>query len=79
MRQRVTLCTFLVLMLVFSAGALADELEKKVLDESMFDEIGEHGGTYTLHLGASPESFNVYGIIDAATYTITDQFLDALI
>ncbi|MFW5988001.1 MAG: ABC transporter substrate-binding protein [bacterium] len=72
-----SLILFLVLGLSISAGA--QELEKKILDDMYFDEIGEYGGTFTLSTTSAPESFNPYGSLDAATYTVALKFLDALV
>ncbi|WP_295816050.1 ABC transporter substrate-binding protein [uncultured Deinococcus sp.] len=40
---------------------------------------GKSGGTYTLPLGDSPQTFNYYGAIDNNTYTVLNNVLESLV
>ena len=50
-----------------------------VIDSALFEEIGTKGGELVLGLSSSPRSFNFYGIIDNAAYTILYNILDPLV
>ncbi len=50
-----------------------------VMDPALFEEIGRKGGELVLGLSSSPRSFNFYGIIDNAAYTILYNILDPLV
>jgi peptide/nickel transport system substrate-binding protein len=45
----------------------------------MFQEIGKKGGVYTLPLGAAPQSFNYFGVIDNNAYTVLNNVFDRLL
>lgn len=79
MKKFVSLILILILFLSLSTSIGAQELDKKILDDLFFNEIGESGGTFTLSTGTAPESFNPYGSLDATTYTVALKFLDALV
>mgnify|MGYP001191700762 FL=1 len=50
-----------------------------VMDPALFEEVGTKGGELVLGLSSSPRSFNFYGIIDNAAYTILYNILDPLV
>ncbi|PZA06749.1 MULTISPECIES: ABC transporter substrate-binding protein [unclassified Meiothermus] len=73
--------------LALGAGVLAPQLLNKALAQpgtqanvplSLFQEIGKKGGTLTLPLGASPQSFNYFSVIDNFAYTVLNNVLDRL-
>ena len=45
-------------------------LETQTADSVLSQDTGTYGGTYRLSLTSPPQSFNFYGVIDAAAYTI---------
>lgn len=45
---------------------------------SLFQEIGKRGGVLTLPLGAAPQSFNYFAVIDNFAYTVLNNILDRL-
>lgn len=63
----VLLALFAVASVAFAAPA---GIDVKKVDSALFQEIGTRGGQLTLTLGSSPKSFNFYGTIDSAAYTI---------
>ena len=65
------LLTVFVLLLVacLPVTAYADT-NLAVADPALFQEIGTYGGELVLGLSSSPRSFNFYGIIDNAAYTV---------
>ena len=66
-----------VIMLVLaltSMIALAASWQPLALNKAMFQSEGKYGGTLTLRLSSEPESFNYYGTLSGAAYTI-DGFL----
>lgn len=50
-----------------------------VMDPTLFQEIGTPGGELVLGLSSSPRSFNFYGVVDGASYTVIYNFLDPLV
>ncbi|MBE3574023.1 MAG: ABC transporter substrate-binding protein [Firmicutes bacterium] len=72
-RNRAPLLVALVLaLLLFSVWSVSaqESLQPKKAPSILFQQIGKPGGTLTLRLGASPKSFNFYGVIDSSAYTI---------
>lgn len=69
------LLVFLVLSLV-SIGIFASDF---VVDEMFTPEKPKLGGTLTIRLSSAPQSFNYYGTLDNAAYTIAAQFLRGLV
>ena len=78
MRKSLAIVMVLMLTLVLVGTAAAEELDRKTASEVYFNEIGEYGGDYTLSLTSAPQTFNYYGGIDAATFTIMTNVLDSL-
>jgi len=78
LRKSLAIVMVLMLTLVLVGTAAAEELDRKTASEVYFNEIGEYGGDYTLSLTSAPQTFNYYGGIDAATFTIMTNVLDSL-
>ncbi|NMB02831.1 MAG: ABC transporter substrate-binding protein [Firmicutes bacterium] len=76
--KRLSLVVFLMLVLVMPAAAQLPS-NPAVVDPALFEEIGTPGGELVLGLSTSPRSFNFYGIIDNAAYTILYNILDPLV
>jgi len=72
-----SLILVLVLGLSFTVGA--QELERKVVSDSLIGEIGEYGGEYVISLTSAPQTFNYYGAIDWSTFSIMTNVLDSLV
>ena len=70
---------------LFAAGALVaaaqsqPQLETQQASEVLFQETGAYGGSYTLSLTAAPQSFNFYGVIDSAAYTVLGNVFEPLV
>lgn len=43
---------------------------------NLFQEIGKRGGTLTLPLGSTPQSWNYFAIIDNFAYTVLNNVFD---
>ena len=78
MRKSLAIVMVLMLTLVLVGTAAAEELDKKTLSDSMFEEIGEYGGQYSLSLGSSPQTFNYYGSLDQSSLSIMLNVFDSL-
>jgi len=87
-----TLCLALVLLLAASAVSGQDlqpasksklkvmTKEPKVVAAMLTDsKTPNRGGTLTLRIPGSPQSWNFYGVIDNNAYTVIYQFLDPLV
>lgn len=76
--RRFILAMVLVVLLAMTVSA---ELPPNpfVMDAALFQTIGTKGGELVLGLGASPRSFNFYGIVDGPSYTVIYNFLDPLV
>ncbi|MBB6099819.1 peptide/nickel transport system substrate-binding protein [Deinobacterium chartae] len=57
----------------------APALAQTNVPESLFQTVGKRGGTLTLPLGASPQSFNYYAVLDNNAYTVLNNVFDRLI
>lgn len=73
------LAVCLVIGLISGTACAALPANPKVMDSGMFQTVGRYGGQYTLALGSAPKSFNYYGVIDDATYTVMANMLDPLV
>lgn len=74
------LLTVLVLVLVLSIPVFAQPpTNMAVADPALFEQIGSYGGELVLGLASSPRSFNFYGVIDNAAYTILYNILNPLV
>jgi len=71
--------SLLVLGLFAFAQAQQAQLETQPAADILFQETGTFGGTYTLSLTSAPQSFNYYGVIDAAAYTILPNVFEPLV
>lgn len=69
----------LLLVALLTALAVAQSPQMQTVDEVLFQEIGDYGGTLTLSLTSAPLSFNYFGVIDAASYTVLGNVFDPLI
>lgn len=76
--RRILLAVLLVSLLAVTVSAELPE-NPLVMDPALFEEIGTRGGELVLGLGASPRSFNFYGVVDGPSYTIIYNFLDPLV
>lgn len=76
MRKTAPLFTMLLLTGTLFAAA---QPQTQSASEVLFQETGTYGGTYTLSLTAAPQSFNFYGVIDAAAYTILGNVFEPLV
>ena len=79
MKKLLTISLVLVLVMGLTFAAHAEELEKKVVSESLIKESGEYGGDYTISLTSAPQTFNYYGAIDWSTFSIMTNVLDSLV
>jgi peptide/nickel transport system substrate-binding protein len=67
-------CLFTLVLFAVSLMAVP-----AVVDELLTPEQPKLGGTLTLSVTSSPQSFNFYGTLDGVAYTIAGQFLNALV
>jgi peptide/nickel transport system substrate-binding protein len=72
--KRLVLAVLLVFVIAFSAVA-----QQAVVSPALFEEIGKPGGELVLGLATAPRSFNFYGIIDNAAYTILYNIIEPLV
>lgn len=76
--RKLVLAVLLVALLTTSVFAQLPP-NPYVVEAELFQEIGKKGGELVLGLGASPRSFNFYGVVDGPSYTIIYNFLDPLV
>jgi peptide/nickel transport system substrate-binding protein len=50
-----------------------------VLGKELFQTVGKYGGTFTLRLSSEPQSFNYYGTLSSAAYTIDGLLFSPLV
>lgn len=79
MKKLLTLSLVLVLIMGLSFAAQAEEVEKKVVSDSLINKTGEQGGEYVISLTSAPQTFNYYGAIDWSTFSIMTNVLDSLV
>jgi len=61
-------------------GPQVQTSQPKVVDPQLtVDTNARHGGTLTLRIPKSPQTFNYFGTLDGNTYTVMQQTLDRLI
>lgn len=77
--RRSVLLVFALLMLVATTAFGQGAVDVKVVSDLLFEHEGVQGGRLTLALSSSPRSFNYYGVIDAAAYSVIENFLDTLV
>lgn len=70
--------TFL-LSAALTLGVAAQAQSKANVPNSLFQTIGKKGGTLTLSIVSSPQSFNYFAVLDNNSYTIMNNVLDRLI
>ncbi|WP_291424670.1 ABC transporter substrate-binding protein [Deinococcus sp.] len=75
--QRTSL--FLALMALLAAPAMAQAQTEANVPASLFQSIGKKGGTLTLSLVSSPQSFNYFAVLDNNSYTVLNNVFDRLI
>lgn len=69
-----------VLLVAMSATVFAQSgIDMKVVSELMFENEGVQGGQLSVSLGSSPRSFNYFGTIDGAAYSVMENILDTLV
>lgn len=69
-----------LLIVVVSFSAMAQQTSSPaIVSPALFQEIGTHGGELVLGLATTPRSFNFYGIIDNAAYTILYNIIEPLV
>ncbi len=76
--RRFVLAVLLIALLAVTVSAKLPP-NPYVMEPALFQEIGTPGGELVLGLGASPRSFNFYGVVDGPSYTIIYNFLDPLV
>lgn len=69
----------LLLTAALTLGVSAQAQNKANVPPSLFQTIGKKGGTLTLSIVSSPQSFNYFAVLDNNTYTILNNVLDRLI
>ncbi|HBG01580.1 MAG TPA: ABC transporter substrate-binding protein, partial [Firmicutes bacterium] len=70
----------LLLVMFVALPTVAQQTEDPaVVSPALFEEIGTHGGELVLGLATTPRSFNFYGIIDNAAYTILYNIIEPLV
>mgnify|MGYP006280344965 CR=1 FL=1 len=79
MRKIITLLMVSALLISMTTVGFAADLEKRVVNDNLINEIGEKGGTYTRALSSAPQTFNYYGAIDWSTFSIMTNVLDSLV
>lgn len=68
---------FLTLTATLSLSAA--QAQKNNVPASLFQSIGKKGGTLTLSIVSSPQSFNYFAVLDNNSYTILNNVFDRLI
>jgi peptide/nickel transport system substrate-binding protein len=68
--------TLKLAVVAIAAGTVA---AAGTVPDMMFQEVGKKGGTLTLPLSASPQSFNYFGVIDNFAYTVLNNVFDRLL
>lgn len=77
--MRKLLSVFVLFLVLCLSAPAAAETNFAVVDPALFQEIGTYGGELVLGLSSSPRSFNFYGIIDNAAYTVLYNILEPLV
>lgn len=69
--MRKTIVGFMLISLLLSGMVLAASSPNLlVLNKNLFQSPGKYGGTLTLRLSSEPQSFNYYGTLSGAAYTV---------
>ncbi len=76
--RKLLLAVLLIIVMTFPAVA-QQASNPAVASEALFQEIGTYGGELVLGLASTPRSFNFYGIIDNAAYTILYNIIEPLV
>lgn len=77
---RRTLLLVAMLVVAMSTTTLAQaDIDMKVVSNLMFETEGKYGGQLSVSLGSSPRSFNYFGTIDGAAYSVMENILDTLV
>ncbi|GIW35777.1 ABC transporter substrate-binding protein [Meiothermus sp.] len=58
--------------------AKAQQASQANVPANLFQEIGKRGGTLTLPLGSTPQSWNYFAVIDNFAYTVLNNVFDRL-
>lgn len=69
----------LTALLALAAAPTAAAQGKANVPASLFQTNGKRGGTLTLPLVSSPQSFNYFAVLDNNSYTVMNNVLDRLI
>lgn len=75
--NRTTACLLAVTAALSLCSATAQS--KSNVPASLFQTTGKKGGTLTLSLVSSPQSFNYFAVLDNNSYTVMNNVLDRLI
>lgn len=68
-----------LLILASLTLAASASAQKNNVPASLFQNIGKKGGTLTLSIVSSPQSFNYFAVLDNNSYTILNNVFDRLI
>ncbi len=79
MRKTVVVLMALASLLLFTTVLAASSSELLALGKDLFQSPGKYGGTLTLRLSSEPQSFNYYGTLSGAAYTVDNMLFMPLV